>query len=54
MLVVDDSGINRRLLVAALSELGHEVHAAENGRRALELLRIRAASTSCCSTCSCR
>jgi DNA-binding SARP family transcriptional activator/CheY-like chemotaxis protein len=41
VLVVDDSGVNRRLLVAALSELGHEVHAAENGRRALELLRER-------------
>lgn len=39
VLVVDDSGINRRLLVAALTELGHEVRAAENGRRALELLR---------------
>jgi DNA-binding response OmpR family regulator len=39
VLVVDDSGVNRRLLVAALNELGHEVHAAENGRRALELLR---------------
>jgi len=39
VLVVDDSGINRKLLVAALSELGHEVQAAENGRRALELLR---------------
>ena len=39
VLVVDDSGVNRRLLVAALTELGHEVHAAENGRRALELLR---------------
>ncbi|HEY0812269.1 MAG TPA: BTAD domain-containing putative transcriptional regulator [Pseudonocardia sp.] len=38
VLVVDDSGINRRLLVAALTELGHEVRAAENGRRALELL----------------
>ena len=43
VLVVDDSGVNRRLLVAALTELGHEVHAAENGRRALELLRERAA-----------
>ena len=56
VLVVDDSGVNRRLLVTALTELGHEVHAAENGRRALELLRERAAlprSTSCCSTCSC-
>jgi CheY-like chemotaxis protein len=39
VLVVDDSGINRKLLVAALSELGHEVQAAENGRRALDLLR---------------
>ena len=38
VLVVDDSGINRRLLVTALTELGHEVRAAENGRRALELL----------------
>ena len=41
VLVVDDSGVNRRLLVAALTELGHEVQAAENGRRALELLRER-------------
>jgi CheY-like chemotaxis protein len=41
VLVVDDSGVNRRLLVAALSELGHEVHAAQNGKRALELLRER-------------
>jgi DNA-binding SARP family transcriptional activator/CheY-like chemotaxis protein len=39
VLVVDDSGINRRLLVSALRELGHEVCAAENGRRALQLLR---------------
>ena len=39
VLVVDDSGINRRLLVTALTELGHEVRAAEHGRRALELLR---------------
>jgi CheY-like chemotaxis protein len=39
VLVVDDSGVNRRLLAAALTELGHEVHSAENGRRALELLR---------------
>ena len=39
VLVVDDSGINRRLLVAALTELGHEVRAAEHGRRALEMLR---------------
>jgi DNA-binding response OmpR family regulator len=39
VLVVDDSGVNRRLLGAALAELGHEAHSAENGRRALELLR---------------
>ena len=39
VLVVDDSGINRRLLVTALTELGHDVRAAENGRRALEILR---------------
>ncbi|GAA4687400.1 hypothetical protein GCM10023215_23900 [Pseudonocardia yuanmonensis] len=38
VLVVDDSAVNRRVLVAALTELGHEVHAVENGRRALELL----------------
>nr|MBA3906351.1 response regulator [Pseudonocardiales bacterium] len=38
VLVVDDSGINRRLLVTALTEQGHEVRAAENGRRALEIL----------------
>jgi CheY-like chemotaxis protein len=39
MLVVDDSSINRRLLVGALQKLGHEVSTAENGLRALELLR---------------
>jgi DNA-binding SARP family transcriptional activator/CheY-like chemotaxis protein len=38
VLVVDDSGINRRLLTEALGELGHQVRAAEHGRRALELL----------------
>lgn len=38
ILVVDDSAINRRLLVAALRELGHDVVTAENGRKALELL----------------
>uniref|UniRef100_UPI0015F0A005 response regulator n=1 Tax=Pseudonocardia pini TaxID=2758030 RepID=UPI0015F0A005 len=38
VLVVDDSGMNRRLLAAALTELGHEVDTAENGRRALERL----------------
>lgn len=39
VLVVDDSSINRRLLVAALAKLGHEVSTADNGLRALELLR---------------
>jgi DNA-binding response OmpR family regulator len=39
VLVVDDSGTNRRLLGAALAELGHEVRVAEHGRRALEVLR---------------
>ena len=39
VLVVDDSAVNRRLLVAALTGLGHEAHAAANGRAALELLR---------------
>ncbi len=38
VLVVDDSGVNRRLLVAALTALGHEAVAVENGRRALEVL----------------
>jgi CheY-like chemotaxis protein len=35
---VDDSGLIRRLLSAALAELGHEVETAEHGRRALEML----------------
>jgi PleD family two-component response regulator len=39
VLVVDDSGINRRLLATALTELGHQVRVAEHGRRALEMLR---------------
>ena len=39
VLVVDDSGVNRRLLATALTTLGHSVTTAENGRRALELLR---------------
>lgn len=39
VLVVDDSGTNRRLLGAALTALGHEVRTAGDGRRALELLR---------------
>jgi DNA-binding SARP family transcriptional activator/CheY-like chemotaxis protein/uncharacterized small protein (DUF1192 family) len=39
VLVVDDSGVNRQLLVRALTELGHQVRAVEHGRRALEVLR---------------
>lgn len=39
VLVVDDSGTNRRLLGTALTALGHEVRTAADGRRALELLR---------------
>jgi len=39
VLVVDDNAINRRLLAAAVAELGHDVETAENGHRALEMLR---------------
>jgi DNA-binding SARP family transcriptional activator/CheY-like chemotaxis protein len=39
VLVVDDTAINRKLLAAAVAELGHEVQTAENGHRALEMLR---------------
>lgn len=39
VLVVDDSSVNRRLLVGALQKLGHEVHTAENGQKAIERLR---------------
>jgi DNA-binding SARP family transcriptional activator/CheY-like chemotaxis protein len=39
VLVVDDSAVNRRLLVAALTGLGHQAHAVANGRAALEVLR---------------
>lgn len=39
VLVVDDTAINRKLLAAAVAELGHEVRTAENGHRALEMLR---------------
>jgi CheY-like chemotaxis protein len=39
VLVVDDTAINRTLLAAAVAQLGHEVETAENGDRALELLR---------------
>ncbi|GAA1835041.1 hypothetical protein GCM10009836_11730 [Pseudonocardia ailaonensis] len=39
VLVVDDSGLNRRLLATAVAAQGHEVHTAENGTQALDLLR---------------
>ena len=39
VLVVDDTAINRKLLAAAVAALGHEVQTAENGHRALEMLR---------------
>jgi DNA-binding SARP family transcriptional activator/FixJ family two-component response regulator len=39
VLVVDDTAINRKLLAAAVAQLGHEVETAENGHRALEMLR---------------
>ncbi|MCF7548688.1 BTAD domain-containing putative transcriptional regulator [Pseudonocardia sp. WMMC193] len=38
VLVVDDSGLNRRLLVTALTELGHTAHAVADGEQALEAL----------------
>jgi DNA-binding response OmpR family regulator len=41
VLVVDDSAVNRRLLVRALTELGHAAEAVENGERALEALAQR-------------
>jgi DNA-binding SARP family transcriptional activator/CheY-like chemotaxis protein len=39
VLVVDDTAINRTLLAAAVAGLGHQVETAEDGHRALELLR---------------
>jgi SARP family transcriptional regulator, regulator of embCAB operon len=39
VLVVDDNAINRKLLAAAVAELGHEVETAEDGYQALEMLR---------------
>jgi SARP family transcriptional regulator, regulator of embCAB operon len=39
VLVVDDTAINRTLLAAAVTGLGHEVETAEDGHRALEMLR---------------
>jgi DNA-binding SARP family transcriptional activator/FixJ family two-component response regulator len=39
VLVVDDTAINRKLLAAAVAQLGHEVATAQNGHEALEMLR---------------
>jgi adenylate cyclase len=39
VLVVDDDPVNRRLLARSLEREGHQHSAADNGRRALELLR---------------
>ena len=39
LLVVDDNKVNRLLLGRGLEQQGHTVTFAENGRRALELLR---------------
>ncbi|MCK9924668.1 response regulator [Frankia sp. AgPm24] len=39
VLVVDDTAINRTILAAAVTRLGHEVETADDGHRALELLR---------------
>ena len=41
ILVVDDNASNRELLARRLSREGHEVHAAADGREALEMLRKR-------------
>jgi CheY-like chemotaxis protein len=38
VLVVDDSAVNRQLLVSALTRLGHRVQTAEHGQHALDLL----------------
>jgi adenylate cyclase len=39
VLIVDDDRINRTLLTRGVEQEGHEVHTAENGRDALDLLR---------------
>ncbi len=39
LLVVDDSSLNRLMLVHALEQEGHHVASAENGRRAMEMIR---------------
>src|SRR5512138_2340922 len=40
LLVVDDNKVNRILLARGLEQDGHQVETAENGRRALEKLRL--------------
>ena len=42
ILVVDDDRVNRTLLARTLVASGHEVQTAENGHRALEMLRADA------------
>lgn len=39
LLLVDDNRVNRLLLGRLLTQLGHQVDVAENGRRALQMLR---------------
>ncbi|SNQ51862.1 putative transcriptional regulator [Frankia canadensis] len=39
VLVVDDTGINRTLLATAVTKLGYEAETAQDGHRALEMLR---------------
>lgn len=41
LLVVDDSKVNRLLLVRGLQQEGHEVASAENGREAMDLLKAQ-------------
>jgi CheY-like chemotaxis protein len=41
VLVVDDDAINRMLLARTLEQDGHRVRVADNGRRALEMLRAQ-------------
>ncbi len=42
LLVVDDSRVNRLLLVRGLEQQGHEVASAEDGRQAMEMLKAQA------------
>src|SRR5512139_3906356 len=41
ILVVDDESLNRVLLSTSLEEAGYIVETAEDGQRALEMLRVR-------------